>query len=89
MEEKLADHELFEIEETFSPYIEFVRKNRIQTQPTNGCINPWCAWIGSDDPVKAVADGNALGFGPTEKEAIFDLATTYQLPGFNTFNWEL
>ena len=76
-----------------SPYLEFVEQHGIQIRYEKNSHPQdmdWHAWIGSSDlkfDIPTSKNSFCIGFGLTEKDAVFNLATKLNLKGWRAINW--
>ena len=85
--------ELFEIEESLSPYVAFCRRHGVEVDhdPGRGASIPYCAYLAGelDEVLSGTLCPDTLGWGEDERSAVFDLAVKRRLEGFNFFDWGL
>jgi hypothetical protein len=79
--------ELFEVPESLSPRLKWMRNHEVRTRFAEHLQLPWCAWTDNDDdwdqPGGMLNDPEACGLGTTEIEAVEDLARA-----LGVVNWE-
>jgi hypothetical protein len=77
--------ELFDIPETLSPRLRWIREHKVRTHHAPWCEDePWSAWTpANESPEGLPMDPEACGYCMTEDEAIVELAKKLNLKLWN------